>query len=326
MKVILITTMLISALISESWAVDDRIVFTSRRDGPKNIFVMNADGSNPINLSKNPKAHDYSPVWSPDHTKIAFTSSRDLNDEIYVMNADGTDQVNITKDPEADSLPCWSPDGKMIAFNTTRAKNPGGEGDIFIMDADGKNERNLTARSGWDLEPAWSPDGTKIIWSPGIWIMDFDGNNKVEIGKDIAGAGEYRRASWSPDGTKIAFHFWPGGREGQSKKADVWVADYVVEDGQPMLKNAFNLTNHNSWNDHPVWSPDGSKIAFESDRDGNWEIYVKNAGGPDAGEAINLTKNPSDDRLGSWCSYFLSSHALEPSSEKLITTWGKVKQ
>lgn len=320
----LVTVMLTGVFILESWAVDDRILFMSRRDGTKEVFVMNADGTNPINLTNDPKGHDYAPVWSPDHIKIAFTSSRDLNDEIYVMNADGTNQVNLTNNADsADSLPCWSPDGTMIAYNSTSAKNPGGEGDIIIIKANGKNVRNMTSRAGWDLEPAWSPDGKWIIWSPGIWISDIEGKNKVEIDNNIAGTGEYRRVSWSPDGTKIAFNFWPGGRDAQLTRADIWIANFVIDkDGKPKLEKAFNLTAHNSWSDHPVWSPDGSKIAFDSDRDGNWEVYVKNSDG--TGEAVNLSNNPSDDRLGAWCSY--SQSIAVPSLKKAITVWGEIKR
>src|SRR6185503_7112081 len=96
-----------------------RIAFDSNRTGNDEIFVMNADGSNQINLSNNP-AHDNNPSWSPDGKKIAFVSNRDGNDEIYVMNADGSNQTRLTNNGSADRTPSWSPDGTKIAFNSTR--------------------------------------------------------------------------------------------------------------------------------------------------------------------------------------------------------------
>src|SRR2546423_11257377 len=76
-------------------AGNGKIAFDSNRTGNDEIFVMNPDGSNQVNLSNNP-ANDNNPSWSPDGTKIAFVSNRDGNDEIYVMNADGSNQTRLT--------------------------------------------------------------------------------------------------------------------------------------------------------------------------------------------------------------------------------------
>ncbi|SVE42959.1 uncharacterized protein METZ01_LOCUS495813, partial [marine metagenome] len=64
------------------------------------IFLMNATGSDPVNLTNVRTSTDVHPDWSPDGAKIAFTSTRDGNSEIYVMNADGTGVVNLTNQPE----------------------------------------------------------------------------------------------------------------------------------------------------------------------------------------------------------------------------------
>jgi dipeptidyl aminopeptidase/acylaminoacyl peptidase len=85
-----------------------RIAFVSSRDGNADIYVMNADGSNQTNLTKN-SADDTNPAWSPDGRQIAFVSLRDGNEEIYVMNADGSNQTNLTKNPAGDGCPVWSP-------------------------------------------------------------------------------------------------------------------------------------------------------------------------------------------------------------------------
>ncbi len=97
-----------------AWSPDGKkIMFlgnsTSDQDGGYGICVMNSDGSNPVNLTRNPGIVDYYPVWSPDGKKIAFMSKRDGNKEIYVMNADGSDPVNLTNNPAGDSYPMWLP-------------------------------------------------------------------------------------------------------------------------------------------------------------------------------------------------------------------------
>ena len=90
------------------WSPDGtKIAFVSTRDGNNEIYVMNADGSNPTNLT-NHSASDLFPIWSPDGTKIAFVSGRDGNAEIYVIDADGANPVNITNNPANDTTPSWS--------------------------------------------------------------------------------------------------------------------------------------------------------------------------------------------------------------------------
>jgi hypothetical protein len=90
-----------------------RIAFTSGRDGNTEIYVMDANGSDPRNLTDNP-GDDEEPAWSSDGTKIAFTSSRDGNAEIYVMDTDGSNQKNLSDSPEGDDHPSWSPDSVTI--------------------------------------------------------------------------------------------------------------------------------------------------------------------------------------------------------------------
>jgi len=90
-----------------AWSPDGKkIAFCSEKSGNWEIYVMDADGSNQVNLTNNP-AHDMDPTWSPDGTRIAFDSDRDGNNEIYVMNADGSNAVNLTNNPASDRDPDW---------------------------------------------------------------------------------------------------------------------------------------------------------------------------------------------------------------------------
>ncbi|HJV32137.1 MAG TPA: hypothetical protein VJ558_08060, partial [Bacillales bacterium] len=95
-----------------------KIAFASNRTGNSNIWVMNADGTNPTQLTNVP-FDDKNPTWSPDGNQIAFASNRagdiDLIDSIWVMDNDGTNITQLTND-EDDNQPAWSPDGTQIAF------------------------------------------------------------------------------------------------------------------------------------------------------------------------------------------------------------------
>ncbi len=258
------------------------IAFSSNRDGNREIYVMDADGTNQTRLSNNP-AHDDLPSWSPDGTKVAFHSDRDGNFEIYVMNADGTNQINLTNNPGLDFQPSWSPDGTKIAFESVRD----GNFEIYVMNADGTNPIRLTNNTAVDADPSWSPNGTKVAFHSNrdgnfeIYVMNADGTNQINLTNNPAGD---EVPSWSPDGTKIAFQ---SDRDGNFKI-------YVMN---PDGTNQRRLTNNPAGDGAPSWSADGTKIAFLSDRDGNWEIYVMNADGTNP---VNLTNNPAADWGPSW--------------------------
>src|SRR6267143_1103538 len=133
-----------------------KIAFVSDRTGTHQIFVMNADGSDQINLSNSFKIDDFAPSWSPDGTKIAFYSSRTGTDQIFVMNADGSDQINLSNNAFDDTNPSWSPDGTKIAFDSDRI---GGykTDQIFVMNADGSGQTNLSNNALNDAAPNWGP-------------------------------------------------------------------------------------------------------------------------------------------------------------------------
>jgi Tol biopolymer transport system component len=94
-----------------AWSPDgSRIAFEST-ESPDNseILIINADGSNLVNLTRTPNIVEVHPTWSPDGTRIAFMSWRDDNGEVYVMNADGSGQTNLTNNPAWEGYPSWSP-------------------------------------------------------------------------------------------------------------------------------------------------------------------------------------------------------------------------
>jgi Tol biopolymer transport system component len=197
-----------------SWSPNrSRIAFQSLRGENWEIYVMNADGSNPVNLTGSqgdPGAGfqtDQHPSWSPDGSRIAFSSSRTGEGDIYVMDADGANLERVTTDPAPELQPAWSPDGTRIAFASVRD----GWTRIFVIDADGTNETRLTDVDGaHDSHPAWSPDGTRIAfqrWTIGqertdVLLMNPDGTGLVNLTDHAAHDME---PAWSPDGRRILF-------------------------------------------------------------------------------------------------------------------------
>ena len=162
-----------------------KIAFRSNRDGnPSNneIYVMNADGTNQINLTNNP-ASDDEPAFSPDGSQIAFYSDRDGNFEIYVMNADGTNQTRLTNNAANDFSPAFSPDGNKIAFYSDRD----GNAEIYVMNADGTGQARLTNNAAVDFFPAFSPGGSQIAFSSvrdnnfEVYVMNADGTNQTNL-------------------------------------------------------------------------------------------------------------------------------------------------
>ena len=164
-----------------TWSPDGRrIAFGSDRDGNREIYVMNADGSGVTRLTDN-DAIDSGPAWSPDGRRIAFSSTRDGRFEVYVMNADGSGVTRLTDNDAFDWHPAWSPDGRHIAFQSNRD----GNWEIYVMNGDGSGVTRLTYNGAADGSPAWSPDGQRIAFGTGrhgkyeIYVMDASGVTRL---------------------------------------------------------------------------------------------------------------------------------------------------
>ena len=126
------------------------------------IFVMDANGRNRVNLTQNGRAENFYAGWSPDGSRIAYSASPKPGQwfppsNIYVMNADGSNPILLTPQERwaNEASPCWSPDSTKIAFVN---RTPDSFTDIFTINADGSDLRNITqTHRVTERYPAWSP-------------------------------------------------------------------------------------------------------------------------------------------------------------------------
>lgn len=295
------------------------IAFTVNDAGWNEVWLMAADGSERRRLTEteppgNDAAGSGGPAWSPDGTHIAYAAQTGTLEEdqrlteIYVMRADGTEKRRLTSNDALDGSPSWSPDGEWIAF--TRITEPGAataRSGIVVMDAGGGNEVQITrsALPSVDASPAWSPDGTLIAFTraapsagsddpgAGIYVVSPEGGEPRKLTDDGT------EPDWSPDGARIAFTSYRD-RFGRTCfhecgiSGEIYVLD--IESGQKR-----RLTESEANDVSPAWSPDGSSIAFVSDRSDPEahanEIYLMSASGDDV---RRITENTVWDGGPAW--------------------------
>lgn len=136
--------------IDPTWSPDgSMIAFASSRSGARQLFVMNADGSNIQQVTDLNNMGGRS-SWSPDGTRLAFYRGPAGDHNIYIINADGTGLVQLTNG--GDNLgPSWSPDGNWVAFTSFRD----GDNEIYIIHPDGTGLTRLTNNTISDWQPRW---------------------------------------------------------------------------------------------------------------------------------------------------------------------------
>lgn len=132
-----------------------QIAWVSGRTGLPQIFIMDADGSNVQQITR--EGYAVSPSWSPNGLLLAFSWIRHYGpgapggQDIYLMNIATREFVQLTHDSGRNDFPCWSPDGRHIVFQSTRT----GSEQIWSMLADGTHQQQLT-RDGKNSMPNWS--------------------------------------------------------------------------------------------------------------------------------------------------------------------------
>jgi Tol biopolymer transport system component len=297
---------------SPSFSPDgNTIVFSSNRTGNWDVWSIGADGENLSQITKGDD-DELAPVYSPDGKEIAFlkkTEPLNLSTsdsfDIWIMKSDGGGMRKITKNIPILSYPIWHPDGKEIAFVS---KGDDGIG-IWKYDINRRSSKKVSIIWNGRLEGQSLPeqrqtaggkgkyypfkelflykidynkDGDRLTFESNlsgnveIWVMNSDGSNMSKITK---GSEPHWNPVFSPDGKMVAYAtekfasnlgppFWP------SSNYNIWLAD--VSTGK---EEALTAEEQTDWS--PVWSPDGKKIAYVTNRSGEfkhnsiWLLYLK---------------------------------------------------
>ncbi|MGA2429061.1 MAG: translocation protein TolB [Candidatus Acidiferrum sp.] len=184
---------------SPAWSPDgSHLIFSSSMLGNPELFVTDANGSNPKRLTFANGAST-SPAWNPKTGQsVVFVSDRDGIPKLFMMNADGTNSTQMDV-PDKGYLidPAWAPNGQLLAFSWRR---PEGNYDLYLMDAATRQIVELTRDAGRNERPSWAPDGRHIVFESTrggtrqIWVMLADGSQAHQLTTQ----GHNESPNWSP--------------------------------------------------------------------------------------------------------------------------------
>ncbi len=220
------------------WSPDgSKLAFRSYRDGNSEVYIMNADGSNQVNVTHDPN-HDYEPVWRPDGMGITFLSAVDdtTNPGIraywsWFVGTDGA-RREIIYGAWSDSMSSfyWFPTGS--TFGLVCFSYPGRQSSTFVCDVivQGRNcyGKSIFHDSNKVEYAAWSPDGSKLSFVSNaegrrnIYSVNTRGDNESpkRLTNSLTGEGATSPA-WSPDGAELVFAAdWTGDAEIYIMNAD----------------------------------------------------------------------------------------------------------
>ena len=301
------------AATAQAWpGLNGYMAYGSNRTGSQfsdDIYVSPLDVESPIRLTIR-RADDGQPAWSPDGTRLAFKTAQAGSNQLAVIDADGKQRG--AADPH---VPLQRRAARVVA-RRHEAALPAHAGEPARAErrhvgARRQDERRpdppqpvtqpVLLRTGDERYPSYSPDGTQIAFrgdldlvepsgDEEIYVMNADGTNVRQL---TSNADFDSAPSWSPDGKRILFERAPAGTftpgtEAQEK--DVYV---MRADGTHVRR----LTDSPGLDEGPEFSPDATKIAFSSARDGQQEIYVMDA---DGSNPRRLTDNPARDESPDW--------------------------
>jgi Tol biopolymer transport system component len=268
---------------SVAWSPDSKEVVYSMAGS---LWRQRIDSTSAQQLTDGP-GYDYEPDWSPDGKSVVYVSYQKDAMELWLLDLASGKTQQLTQQGAVNVEPRWSPDGKRIVFVSTEYNK---RFHIFRADvSDGKLENvvRLTGETKSDLpryyysafdteiSPVWTRDGNEILFisnrghihgTGGFWRM------KAEPGAE-AREIHYEETNWkarpdfSPDGSRMVYSSYLG-REWHQ----LWV--------MPAMGGDAFAVSYGNWDDTNVrWSPDGTKLAFISNRNGNTELWMQNVAG-----------------------------------------------
>ncbi|HET7599649.1 MAG TPA: protein kinase [Gemmatimonadales bacterium] len=249
----------------------------------------------------------FDPAYSPDGARLAFDAGRGGTSRIWVADANGRNPRQVTADSSeaiAHTEPRWSPDGAWIAFR--RIEKTWSQ--IMLVDVASGAMHPVTTGHTTNLNPAWSPDGRYIYFASdrggglNLWRVLVSGARGAEAagtaGATLSaiapeqlttGAGNDVQPAVAPAGGGVAFAV-------RAVNSDVWRLPVAAETGRPTGEPS-PLVATTREESRGAWSPDGRRIAFNSDRLGEMNLWVRELAG---GGERQLTTGPGGDYQPNW--------------------------
>ena len=304
-----------------------KILFTSARDGNYDIYTMNPDGSEQVNLTQH-RAADLDPVWSPSGDQILFVSDRDGVRDLYLMDPDSGKVRRVFKKDAYRDDPTWSPDGKQIAYTYEEGI---GAGSFIYIATLGEQKEELLVKGFF---PAWSPDGTEIAYvtyvpighDRRVTLVDIRTRKQTRVLPKEAMVWQ-NHPSWSKTGDKLIFswnkhplppdfnplkdRFPPAWRN----KETIYIVNRDGTDLQQLVDEAGPYAQYSKL------SPNGEQVLYTQVANGSQQIFKLDVNSGVQTQLTDISRNFGGD-------WFDPEFALpvSPQPQLLTTMWGKVKR
>ena len=238
----------------------------------------------------------FGPAWSPDGRRLAFDAAWAGPRRVWISDGEGRNPRQLTSDSSEAVIhagPRWSPDGGRLVFRRIEKT----DADIMTVETAGGVATRVTHDGSTDLDPAWSPDGRSVYFASNrggginVWrvAIGADGAANGSPQQLTTGAGDDVEPAPSPDGHRLAFAV-------RGLNADLWRLPVSPATGaatgppSPVVAS----TREES---RGAWSPDGRTIAFNSDRQGEMNIWLHDVA---TGADRRLTSGPGGDYQPAW--------------------------
>ncbi len=253
-----------------SWAPDGNLAFAAfGGNAMLYVYKVNEKGQRVVLLTQSDNDEDFDdeggwhPAYSPDGSLIAFASRRGPSPAIWTMDGDLGDRQQVQRitddsDLGSDEQPSWRPDGNVIIFTSTRNN---GNHDICVINSDGTGRVDLLATGAEEQWPMYNPQNADQI---ALQISDHDSHPDAAIA-----------ALWDNDND----------------------TDICIYDTGTSSYNALAAANSPYRDEAPAWSPDGTKIAFHSNRSGDFDIWVVEIA---TGTLTHITNDARSDGFPIW--------------------------
>ena len=296
------------------WSPDGtRIAFSSDRNSNYDVFELTVATGEIVQRTTN-AANDYRPAYAPDGMQLAFVSDRRSagaggggggGGGIWIVGRDGVERLAASTPGGTPAGPSWSPDGTRMVFSVRR-NNPL-ESRLYVTDLRGDSEPGTTrilSDEGEDVFPfrsSWMSNDEIVYTASGnvrrravmggtVSNVPFEATVTLARApytrrpRDFESTGSQPvlgilRPTVSPDGSSIAF----------IALGDLWL--------MPIGGTAARLTNDRFMDLDPAWSPDGSRLAFATDRNGTLDLWVRDMS---TGEERQITHLPGGAHSPSW--------------------------